>query len=51
MKTYGNLWTQVVSWDNLFTAYQKCRRRKRSTPAAAAFDFQWESNLLDYSGS
>jgi len=47
MKTYGNLWSQVVSWENLFAAYQKCRRRKRSKPAAAAFDFQWESNLLD----
>ncbi len=47
LKTFRNLWSQVVSWENLFAAYQKCRRRKRSTPAAAAFDFQWESNLLD----
>jgi retron-type reverse transcriptase len=46
MKTFGNLWSQVVSWENLLTAYQKCRRRKRAKPEAAAFDFHWESHLL-----
>ena len=45
-KTYRNLWPYVVSWDNLLASYQTCRRRKRYSPRAAAFDFAWESNLL-----
>ncbi len=45
-RTYRGLWPQVVSWENLVEAYPRCRRRKRSTPEAAAFDFAWESELL-----
>jgi len=45
-KTYSHLWPQVVSWDNLVRAYQKCRRGKRYESLAAQFDFDWESQLL-----
>ena len=45
-RTFRNLWSRLVSWDNLLTAYAKCRRRKRSRPEAAAFDFAWEEHLL-----
>lgn len=45
-RTYRDLWPQVVAWDNLLLAYRRCRRRKRFTPAAARFHFQWESELL-----
>ena len=45
-KTYGNLWPQVVAWDNLLDAYRRCRRRKRYTPEAVRFDFDWETHLL-----
>ena len=45
-RTYRNLWPRVVSWDNLTAAYQRCRRRKRSNPDSARFDFAWESELL-----
>ena len=45
-RTYRNLWPQLVSWDNLLTAYRKCRRRKRYRQAATQFDFCWEQNLL-----
>ncbi len=44
--TFRKLWPRLVSWDNLLTAYAKCRRKKRSRPEAAAFDFAWEEHLL-----
>lgn len=44
--TYRGLWPQVVAWENLVEAYRRCRRRKRSKPEAAAFEFAWESELL-----
>jgi len=46
-KTYRGLWPLVVSWENLVEAYRRCRRRKRSKPEAAAFEFAWESELLN----
>jgi RNA-directed DNA polymerase len=45
-KTYRNLWPLFVSWENLLASYQACRRRKRYSPRAAEFDYEWESNLL-----
>ena len=45
-KTFKELWPQVVSWENLVRAYQKCRRGKRYESLAAQFDFDWESQLL-----
>lgn len=45
-RTYRGLWTQVVSWQNLLTAYQRCRRRKRYRKPATEFDFAWEEQLL-----
>jgi retron-type reverse transcriptase len=35
-----------VSWQNLLTAYQRCRRRKRYRKPATEFDFAWEEELL-----
>ena len=43
--THYGIWPQLVSWENLLRAYQRCRRRKRNKPAAVAFDFDWESHL------
>lgn len=45
-RTYRNLWPQLVSWENLVVAYQKCRRRKRYLRQATCFDYAWEANLL-----
>lgn len=45
--TYRNLWPDLVSWDNLLAAYQRCRRRKRYKREAAEFHFAWEANLLE----
>ena len=47
MRSFRNLWPQVVWWNNLLQAYHKCRRRKRFKRDATEFDFRWESNLLD----
>lgn len=39
-------WPRVVSWENLLASYHACRRRKRYSPRAVEFDYEWESNLL-----
>lgn len=44
--THGNLWPRLTSWKHLCWAYQRCRRRKRTKPEAAAFEFNWEAELL-----
>ena len=46
MKTYRNLYTQIYTWDNLYRAYRKARKGKRSRPPAATFEFNQEANLL-----
>jgi len=46
VRSYSNLWPTVVSWQNLVTAYTRCRRRKRYKPEAIQFHFNWESHLL-----
>lgn len=45
-RTYRHLWTQLTAWENLVSAYFKCRRRKRYRQPATEFDFAWEENLL-----
>ncbi len=45
-RSHTHLWPPLVSWENLLTAYHRCRRRKRYNAAAAAFDFDHESALL-----
>ncbi len=37
----------MIAWDNLVLAYRRCRRRKRYRRGGAAFDFAWESHLLE----
>ena len=46
MKRYGNLWDQVVSWDNLILAARKARRGKRDRVAVQRFEFDLERQLL-----
>ncbi len=45
-KRFDRLWPQLVSFDNLYLAYRKAARGKRSRPAAAAFEYRLEENLL-----
>jgi hypothetical protein len=45
--SFSGLWSKLVSWENLFCAYQECRRRKRYRRAAVQFHYAWERNLLE----
>lgn len=45
-KSYRDLWPQFIEWDNLLLAYRRCRRGKRYTPEATAFDWAWQPNLV-----
>ncbi|MCI0576431.1 MAG: reverse transcriptase/maturase family protein [Chloroflexi bacterium] len=46
MKTYRNLYARVHDWDNLYLAYCKARKGKRSRSPAATFEFYQEENLV-----
>jgi hypothetical protein len=37
LKTYRNLYPQVVAWENLELAYRRARKGKRACRSAAAF--------------
>jgi len=45
MKRHGNLWEQLVSFENLLRAADKARKGKRFRPAVAAFHFDQERAL------
>ena len=47
MKTYRRLYEQVCDWDNVYLAYRKARKGKRSRPPAASFEFDLETNLVE----
>jgi retron-type reverse transcriptase len=46
MKTYRNLYPQVWNFENLYTAYRRARKGKRSKPGVAGFERQQEEELL-----
>lgn len=46
VKRLGNLWEQVVSFDNLLLAYRKARRGKGKTADVACFSLNLEKELL-----
>ena len=46
MKSFRNLWPELISWPNMLLAMQRCRRRKRYSVAAAEFDYDAMNNLL-----
>jgi retron-type reverse transcriptase len=45
-RTFRHLYDQVVSFENLWRAYEKTRRGKRYREPAACFDMDAEANLL-----
>jgi hypothetical protein len=45
MKTYKNLYPQVISFEALYQAYRLARRGKRERQVAADFEFNLESRL------
>jgi RNA-directed DNA polymerase len=46
MKRYGNLWHQVVDFENLLLAARQARRGKRFRQNVLAFNYNLESELL-----
>ena len=46
MKSYRNLYLQIISWHNLYTAWRKARKGKRGKVPAASFEYHLEENLL-----
>ncbi len=46
MKTYKNLYPQITNFGNLYDAWRKARRGKRYKPAASAFEFNLDAELL-----
>jgi retron-type reverse transcriptase len=46
MKRYGDLYPQLVSFENLYSAYRKAAKGKRGQPNVAEFEFDLEANLL-----
>ncbi len=46
MKVYENLYPIISAWETLELAYRRARRGKRSAPAVADFEYNWESQLL-----
>jgi retron-type reverse transcriptase len=46
MKTYKNLYPQIVSFENLYLAYREAARGKRGQPNVAAFELNLEANLF-----
>ena len=46
MKTYKNLYPQLHDFENLYQAYRKARKGKRSRPDVAAFEMDLEPELV-----
>ncbi|MCP4042724.1 MAG: RNA-dependent DNA polymerase [Gammaproteobacteria bacterium] len=46
MKTYRNLYPRLCEFENLYRAYRKARRGKRSRPEVAAFESNLEPELV-----
>src|SRR5271157_4663221 len=47
MKRAGDLWPQVVSWDNLLASALAAAQGKKKRPDVARFLFRLEPNLCD----
>ena len=47
MKRYGNLYSELCSFENLWLAAKKAEKGKRSRPEVASFNLRLESELLE----
>ncbi|MCA9091408.1 MAG: hypothetical protein KDA90_22565 [Planctomycetaceae bacterium] len=45
MKRIGNLWEELVSFENLYRAYRNARRGKRRQRAVEQFEYRREYEL------
>ncbi len=46
MKSHADLWPRITSFENLYDAFRRARKGKRTRPDVATFEFELESNLL-----
>ena len=46
MKTYRNLYPQLIAFENLYRAFRKARKGKRNRPEVATFELDLERNLF-----
>lgn len=46
MKRHGDLWKQVVDFDNVLLAARQAQRGKRTRPNVLEFNYNLESDLL-----
>lgn len=46
-KTTGQLWEQIIDWDNLILAWRKARAGKRYTREVLEYSKRWEERLLN----
>jgi retron-type reverse transcriptase len=46
MKSYKTLYPQICTWENLYEAWRKARKGKRSRAPAATFELNLGENLL-----
>jgi len=46
MKRYGNLWHQVIAFENIYLAAKKAQKGKRFNPCVLRFNFNGEEELL-----
>lgn len=44
-RTYGGLWEQIVSWENIVSAYVSAREGKKLRPDILTFHSNIEANL------
>jgi retron-type reverse transcriptase len=47
MKRFGNLWPQIIAFENLFDAARKAEKSKRFRENVLAFNYNLESELAD----
>ena len=45
-KKYNKLWPQLTSFSNLWRAFKKAAKGKRSKPSVAGFEYDLEENLF-----
>jgi len=46
LKTYRNLYAQIIEFENLYLAFRKARKGKRDRAEVAAFEMDLEANLF-----
>lgn len=46
-RTHGDLWSDIVDWENILRAYYQARRKKRYNPEVLQFEERLEENITN----